>query len=161
MLEMLLYENFLKSVVDHMKVADIFDSLLFQWNCKQKCFQLKSGRKQKVYQYKFFTSFLFGVLVFLQTLWSWNNSNMFAKINSLFFIFILFTFCYFHIFYRSNTPLIFPSWMQCWCLKIAEKVIFKYNHTNWVHYFWTQLLVSTLACRIPHCQFFGRNCQSS
>ncbi len=106
MLKMLLSENFLKSVVDHMKVADIFDSLLFEWNCKQNRFQLKSGRNLHVYQCKFFTCLLFGVLVFLQTLCTWNNANIFAKINSLFFMCALFTFSYFHIIFRSMAQLI-------------------------------------------------------
>ncbi len=106
MCKMLLSENLLQSVVVQMKLADVFDSLLFQWNNKQKCFQLKSGRRQHVYQYKFFSSLLFGVLVFLQTLCTWNKANIFAKFNSLFFICGLFWFCYFHIIFRSKAQLI-------------------------------------------------------
>ncbi len=103
---MLLSENVLKSVVDYMKVADFFGSLFFQWNCNQKCFQLKSGRKYYAYQYRFFTSLLFGVLVFLQILWTWKNANIFAKINSLYFMCGLCLFCYVQIIFRSKAQLI-------------------------------------------------------
>ncbi len=99
---MLLSEKLLQSVLPQMKVADILDSLLFQWNYKQKCFQLKKGRKQHVFQYKFFSSLLFGLLVFLQTLCTWNNANIFAKINSIYFMSALLTFCCFHTVLRSK-----------------------------------------------------------
>ncbi len=106
MFEMLLSENFLKTVVEQMKVADIFGSLLFQWNCKQKCFQLKSERKQHVYKYRLVTSLLFAVLVYLQILCTWNNANIFAKIHSLFHVCVLILFCNSHTIFHSNAQLI-------------------------------------------------------
>lgn len=104
--KMLTSENLLESLIDQIKVTDIFDSLLFQWNSNQKCFQLKSKRMQGVYKVRLVISATYTLLVLLQIIWTWKNISIFVKLHSMFLFTGLLLFIYTHSVFCSKAELI-------------------------------------------------------
>ncbi len=102
---MLLTNGILECFIQQMKTTDLFGSLNFEWNKKQKCFQVKSKRQQRLYKARFFTSVLFALLVFLQVIWTWNKTSVFVKLHSVFHVVALIAFGYTHRVFCQNAEL--------------------------------------------------------
>ncbi len=103
---MLLFENLLEYVIEHMKVADIFRCLPFKWNPKQKRFQHKNKRDLLIYKVRLFTNALFVLLAFLQASLLWKKVNIFVKIHTIFCLAGHLTFSYSHWVFYSKTQMI-------------------------------------------------------
>ncbi len=103
---MLTSDNILESLINHMKVADIFGCLRFRWNGKYSCFEMKSKLKQQIQTVRFFISALYASLVFLQVVWTWKDTSVYVKLHSVFHICALLVFSYTHHVFRLKSELI-------------------------------------------------------
>ncbi len=103
---MLISENLLSSLKEHIKVTDIFGSLPFQYNNTEKCFKLKSKNKFAFYKFRLWLCKLFAFLVFSQLLFVWKNINAFVKLHSIFNYSALLMNVYTHHVFCSKADLI-------------------------------------------------------
>ncbi len=104
--KMLIAEDLISSLVENMKLADVYGSLPFQWNNEQKYFELKSKSRLLIYKFRLYLSYIFVFLVFLQLEYVWKQINPFIKLHSIFTYSALLVNAYTHHTFCSQADLI-------------------------------------------------------
>lgn len=102
---MLLAQNFLTGIQEHLKISDIFGSLNIAWNKDLKQFETKSKFNLKLYQSRINMAKIFMFLVSCQVAYTWNLTNIFVKLHTVFNLCGLILGCYTHYVFgdKGNT----------------------------------------------------------
>lgn len=104
---MLYAEGLLTPLLRHLKLSNLISTIPFEYNRKRECFQEKSAKKLLIHKYRLRFAYLISCFLFLQIIWTWNQSNIFLKLHTVFNYTGFVTLCYsHHVFYSKRKEIV-------------------------------------------------------